>query len=57
MRGACLLSRLSEDVSILFQERVFILKAYWITGSIKKCQRMFAEQFGGKQESRIPLHE
>jgi hypothetical protein len=29
------------------EERVFIVKAYWITGSIKNCQRGFVEQFGG----------
>jgi hypothetical protein len=26
---------------------VFIVKTYWITGSIKNCQRRFVEQFGG----------
>jgi hypothetical protein len=31
------------------EERVFIVKACWITGSIKNCQRRFVEQFGGKQ--------
>jgi hypothetical protein len=30
------------------EERVFIVKAYWITGSIKNCQRRFVEQFGGR---------
>jgi hypothetical protein len=30
-------------------ERVFIVKAYWITGSINNCQRRFVEQFGPKQ--------
>jgi hypothetical protein len=30
------------------EERVFIVKAYLITGSIKNCQRMFVEQFGGR---------
>jgi hypothetical protein len=29
------------------EEWVFIVKAYWITGSIKNCQRWFVEQFGG----------
>jgi hypothetical protein len=29
------------------EERVFILKTYWIIGSIKNCQRRFVEQFGG----------
>jgi hypothetical protein len=29
------------------EERVFIVKAYWITGSIKNCQRRFVEPFGG----------
>jgi hypothetical protein len=28
--------------------RVFIVKTYWITGSIKNCQRRFVEQFGGR---------
>jgi predicted secreted Zn-dependent protease len=28
------------------EEQVFIVKAYWITGSIKNCQRRFVEQFG-----------
>jgi hypothetical protein len=66
MRGACLLSRRSEDVSIFFgrasvhcedlldywslEERVFIVKTYWITGSIKNCQRRFVEQFGGRNQ-------
>jgi hypothetical protein len=27
------------------EERVFIVKTYWITGSIKDCQRRFVEQF------------
>jgi hypothetical protein len=27
---------------------VFIVKAYWITGSINNCQRKFVEQFGGR---------
>jgi hypothetical protein len=29
------------------EERVFFVKTYWITGSIKNCQR-FVEQFGGR---------
>jgi hypothetical protein len=29
------------------EERVFIVKTYWITGSIN-CQRRFVEQFGGR---------
>jgi hypothetical protein len=28
------------------EEQVFTVKTYWITGSIKNCQR-FVEQFGG----------
>jgi hypothetical protein len=24
------------------------VKTYWITGSIKNCQRWFVEQFGGR---------
>jgi hypothetical protein len=30
------------------EEGVFIVKTYWITGSIKNCQRRFVEQFGGR---------
>jgi hypothetical protein len=30
------------------EERVFIVKAYWITGSIKNFQKRFVEQFGGR---------
>jgi hypothetical protein len=30
------------------EERVFIVKIYWITGSIKNCQRRSVEQFGGR---------
>jgi hypothetical protein len=30
------------------EERVFIVKTYWITGSNKNCQRRFVEQFGGR---------
>jgi hypothetical protein len=30
------------------EERVFIVRNYWITGSIKKCQRRFVEQIGGR---------
>jgi hypothetical protein len=30
------------------EERVFIVKNYWITGSIKNCQRRFVEQCGGR---------
>jgi hypothetical protein len=30
------------------EERVFIVKNYWISGSIKNCQRRFVEQFGGR---------
>jgi hypothetical protein len=44
----------SEDVSIFF------LRASvhcWITGSIKNCQRMFVEEFGGKQAPRISPHD
>jgi hypothetical protein len=36
--------------------RVFIVKTYWITGSIKNCRRMFVEQFGGMQALRISPH-
>jgi hypothetical protein len=39
------------------EERVFIVKTYWINGSIKNCQRRFVEQFGGKQASRISPHD
>jgi hypothetical protein len=27
------------------EDRMFIVKTYWITGSIKNCQRRFVEQF------------
>jgi hypothetical protein len=30
------------------EERAFIVKKYWITGSIKNCKRKFFEQFGGQ---------
>jgi hypothetical protein len=30
------------------EERVFVVKTYWITGLIKNCQRRFVEQFGGR---------
>jgi hypothetical protein len=30
------------------EEQVFIVKTYWITGSIKNCQRRLVEQFGGR---------
>jgi hypothetical protein len=49
MRGACLLSHRNEDVSIFFGRASIHCETYWITGSIKNCQRMFVEQFGGKQ--------
>jgi hypothetical protein len=39
------------------EERVFSVKAYWITGSIKNCQRMFVEEFGGRQAPRISPHD
>jgi hypothetical protein len=29
------------------EERVFIVKTYWITGYIENCQRRFVEQFVG----------
>jgi hypothetical protein len=39
------------------EEWVFIVKTYWITGSIKNCQGMFVEQFGGKQAPRITPYD
>jgi hypothetical protein len=30
------------------EERMFIAKTYWTTGSIENCQRRFVEQFGGR---------
>jgi hypothetical protein len=30
------------------EEQEFIVKTYWITGSIKNFQRRFVEQFGGR---------
>jgi hypothetical protein len=32
------------------EEQVFIVKNYWITGSIKNCQRRSVEQFGGRNQ-------
>jgi hypothetical protein len=34
------------------EERVFNMKTYWITGSIKNCQRRFVEQFGVAETRR-----
>jgi hypothetical protein len=48
MRGACLLSCRTEDYQYSLEERVFIVKNYWIAGSSKDCQRRFVEQFGGR---------
>jgi hypothetical protein len=31
------------------EERVFIMKNYWITDSIQNCQRSFVEHFGGRK--------
>jgi hypothetical protein len=39
------------------EERVFIVETYWITGSIKNCQRRFVEQLGGKQAPCISPHD
>jgi hypothetical protein len=39
------------------EEGMLIVKAYWITGSIKNCQRRFVEQFGGKQAPLISPHD
>jgi hypothetical protein len=36
------------------EERVFIVKTYWITGSIKNCQRRFVEQFGCRNPPSKP---
>jgi hypothetical protein len=38
------------------EEWVFIKKTYWITGSIKICQRRFVEQFGGPKPALEMLH-
>jgi uncharacterized CHY-type Zn-finger protein len=57
MRGACLLSRRSEDVSISFGRASVHCEDYWITGSIKNCQRRFVEKFGGKQAPRTSPHD
>jgi hypothetical protein len=49
MRGACLLSRHSEDVSIFFGRASVHCEGlldYWFF--IKNCQRRFVEQFGQK---------
>jgi hypothetical protein len=34
------------------EERVFIVKTYWIISSIKNYQRRFVEQFGGRNTRR-----
>jgi hypothetical protein len=39
------------------EERVFIVKTYWITDSIKNCLRMFVEHFGGEQAPRISPYD
>jgi hypothetical protein len=52
---ACLLACLHVVVKMYrysLEERVFIVKAYWITGSIKNCQRRFLEQFGMAETRR-----
>jgi hypothetical protein len=38
------------------EERVFIVKTYWITGSTENCQRRFVEQFGGPKPAVETLH-
>jgi hypothetical protein len=47
MQGACF-HVIVKTYRYSLEERVFIVKAYWITGSIKNCQRRFVEQFGGR---------
>jgi hypothetical protein len=37
------------------EERVLIVKAYWITGSIKNCQRRFVEQFVGWPKPAVEM--
>jgi hypothetical protein len=54
MRGACLLSRRSEGALMFLEERVFIVKTYWNTGSIKNCQKRFVEEFGGRNPPSKP---
>jgi hypothetical protein len=39
------------------EEQVFIVKTYWITGSINNCQTMFVQEFGGKKAPRISPHD
>jgi hypothetical protein len=48
MRGACLLSRHSEDVPIFFGRASVPCEDLLDTGSIKNCQRRLVEQFGGQ---------
>jgi hypothetical protein len=36
------------------EEGVFIVKTYWITGSIMNCQRRFVEQFCGRNPPSKP---
>jgi hypothetical protein len=54
MRGACF-HVVVKMYRYSLEKRVFIVKTYWITGSIKNCQGMFVEEFGGKQAPRILL--
>jgi hypothetical protein len=48
MRGACLISRRSEDVSIFFGRASVHCEGQLDTGSMKNFQRRFVEQFGGR---------
>jgi hypothetical protein len=48
MRGACLLHVVVKMYRYSLEERMFIVKTYWITGSIKNYQMMFVEEFGGR---------
>jgi hypothetical protein len=36
------------------EERVFLVKSYWISGSIKNCQRKFVEKFCVRDRGRDP---
>jgi hypothetical protein len=35
------------------EERLFIVKTYWITGSVRNFKRRFVKQFGGRNPPRM----
>ena len=45
----CAIARMRFSV----QERVYIVRMYWVTGSFKECQKEFLKRFGGPSKSNI----